>query len=192
MFYDCNKLWTYTLNMFNDRTELMFQTGLWKAALTFIIKTYHQVSNKGAPTHAVAIWIYCQSFINHATRPNRVNSILQEGTVTIQVLHLASVNSDCMLYCTVRSTPIANPMKNRSIVNINHEVENAASMFKTTSEAIDKNKGGFRPIKSAICPARRFPVSTPAICIEVIVCGIQEASQIKSHWNNTSSRSVLA
>ena len=116
-----------------------------------------------------------------ATNANNAISIHQDGTNTIHVRHLAKVNSACILYCIVMSTPIAKPRKNLMIANICHDTENTASRFKTTSEAIDRNKGNFRPIKSAICPARRFPVNTPAICIDVIVCGTQAMSQSKFH-----------
>ena len=146
------------------------------------LPTYHKDRSRGALTQAEAMWTYCQSLINQHTRANNAVHSGQDGTCTIQVRHLAKVNSACILYITVMKTPTANPKKNLSIVNISHPVEYAASIFKPTNAAWLRKTGGFRPIRSAICPASRFPASTPAICMEVIVCGIQALSHRRSHW----------
>ena len=53
--------------------------------------------------------------------------------------------------------------------NISQEVEKAAIRFNTTIEAIAMKSGGFLPMRSASWPQNKFPRSTPAIWIEVIV-----------------------
>lgn len=149
-----------------------------------MITTYQYVASKGTPITAVAMWMCCQFFNSHVTRAKRAISIAHEGTATTQVRHRARVNSDITLYCTVSSNPIARPMKKRTIANINHDVENAASMLNMIMANNAKKSGCFRPTRSATCPHARLPSKTPPIWMDVIAEGIHALSQIRSHWKN--------
>lgn len=133
----------------------------------------------GTPMMAVVTCSHIQSFSSQDASAKNVISIAHDGIATTQDRHLACVNSDVILYCTVRWKPIATPMRNRMAANICQETEKTDSTLKTTSANIAMTIGGFRPIKSASWPHTRLPTSTPAIWTDAIVVGIQ------SFWSHT-------
>lgn len=152
----------------------------------FASKSYLNVRSKGIPMAAVTMWTHRQSLTNHVTRANSVICILHDGIAITHDRHFVCVNSDVILYCTVSWKPIAMPMSNRSTANIIQETENAAMMLRTTKDNSARNRGGFRPTRSAIWPHARFPIKTPAICIDVMVVGIQSLwSHTRDHCNKT-------
>ena len=151
--------------------------------------TNHDKKKKGTPITAVVTWIHFQSWSNQATSANIVVSIGQEGIAITHDRHRACVNSDIMLYCTVRWKPMATPMKSLTVANITQDVENTATMLRIIIDSKAIIIGGLRPTRSASWPQTRLPTNTPAIWTDVMTVGIQSlCSQTKDHWNNNKTK----
>lgn len=137
-----------------------------------ILATYNQARKQGMLMRHIRSCRYLQSCINQAQSANTHPSIGQEGKPTIHTRHLASENSDKMLYCVVRKNPIPIPIKILETATMTQLTDRNPTRLKTMIRTSEEKKGGLRPTRSASCPARRFPASNPATCMVMIKLGM--------------------